>query len=448
MIKKTLPVVLLVLAVPASAGVTSVGPSAVRTGASSFVVQYASNGTPLAVGARSITAGATSGQALVRDMFNAAGPVGNLPLTVSRTVTSAGIASSLARAAFRASVPISVGMALYDLYKGAGVRTGANGIEIDPGTASVLVDDLTYQVSSGPIASLMSQACSAYANTFKSVTSGYRDGKLVWENYIITSSVSPLNAGYMCSVYLTDPFTAAVNRHRYEPVVTYKNQKPSCGTGEVRLDGLCETGSYKPTTETEVAAALNKVTDKSSAVSLLPRLIDAGIEVDSSPLSVSGPQSQVSSPSVSTKTSPAGTVTATTTNNYQYSYSGDTINYTVNQTTITNTTLPDGTKTTQTETSDKTPEKTNCELYPDSIGCMKLGEPGETKIPESKKNIDISPEGVSLPSGCPSDLALPGGRVVSYASACDAAQKMRPLVIAAGVFSALLIAVAAIRGNG
>ncbi len=133
-------------------------------------------------------------------------------------------------------------------------------------------------------------------------------------------------------------------------------------------------------------------------------------------ISVSGPQSQTSDPSVSTKTGPAGTVTTTTTNNYQYNYAGDTINYTVNQTTVTQPTAPDGTTETTTETSDKTPEKTNCELYPKSIGCMELGEAEEGEIPEREEELELSPEDVALPSGCPADLSLPGGRVVSYAS--------------------------------
>lgn len=165
--------------------------------------------------------------------------------------------------------------------------------------------------------------------------------------------------------------------------------------------------------------------------------------------SVSGPASQSSDPIVSTRTDPSGSVTTSTTiNNYYYNYSGDTITYTLSETTTTKITRPDGTVETTTETSDKPPEKTNCELYPKSVGCLELGQVPDAEIPIINKNVDISPESISLPSGCPSDLALPGGRVISYASACDAAQKMRPLVIAAGVLSALLIAVAAIRGNG
>lgn len=448
MIKKTLLFASLVLALPASAFVSSAGPAVVRTGASSLVVQYAKNGTPLAVGQRSISAGATSGEALIRDMLNAAGPAGNLPLTVSRTVTASAVAAGLARVAVKAVPGVSLAVAAADLLSGAGVRIGPNGVELDSGVESTLVDDLSYQVSNGPIAGSMSQACSAYARAFGGSTSGYRDGKIVWEPYGIDPIVVPQGSGYLCKVYLVDPFTGGRTLHRNEPVVTYKTQKESCGTGISRLDGLCETGVYSPATESQVLSALERLSKKVDAAVSLRALIDAGGYADAKSISISGPQAQTSAPSVSTKTGPAGTVTTTTTNNYQYNYAGDTINYTVNQTTVTQTTAPDGTTETTTETSDKTPEKTNCELYPKSIGCMELGEPEESEIPEREEELELSPEDVALPSGCPSDLALPGGRVISYASACDAAQKMRPLVIAAGVLSALLIAVAAIRGNG
>lgn len=448
MIKKTLLFASLVLALPASAFVSSAGPAVVRTGASSLVVQYAKNGTPLAVGQRSIAAGATSGEALIRDMLNAAGPAGNLPLTVSRTVTASAVAAGLARVAVKAVPGVALAAAAVDLLSGAGVRIGPNGVELDNGTESTLVDDLSYQVSNGPIAGSMSQACSGYAQAFGGSTSGYRGGKIVWEPYSIDPIVVPQGSGHLCKVYLVDPFTGGRTLHRNEPVISYKTQKQSCGNGIYRLDGLCETGVYSPATESQVLSALERLSRKVDTAVSLRALIDAGGYADAKSISVSGPQAQASEPSVSTKTSPAGTVTSTTTNNYQYNYAGDTINYTVNQTTVTQTTAPDGATETTTETSDKTPEKTNCELYPKSIGCMELGEPEESEIPEREEELELSPEDVALPSGCPSDLALPGGRVISYASACDAAQKMRPLVIAAGVLSALLIAVAAIRGHG
>lgn len=459
MIKKTLLFASLVLALPASAFVSSAGPAVVRTGASSLVVQYAKNGTPLAVGQRSIAAGATSGEALIRDMLNAAGPAGNLPLTVSRTVTAAQVAAGMA-SLLRATTPIGLTLTAAEMLSGAGLRLD-NGGEIDLGVTATdqIFTDYWVEAQAGKMPS-KSQACTAYAewmfrlNHAGNATSSTGQSSPYFLNGFI---VSDAYWGDRCQVDKKDPFTGQVfPKFRYVGISQQSTAGKGCveaATGAVskaRADGMCPTGRYEsvqavPQAQLEAAVLPVVKTDVATA---LKNLIDSGGAAESSPMSISGPQAQTSAPSVSTKTSPAGTVTSTTTNNYQYNYAGDTINYTVNQTTVTQTTAPDGTTETTTETSDKTPEKTNCELYPKSIGCMELGEPEESEIPEREEELELSPEDVALPSGCPSDLALPGGRVISYASACDAAQKMRPLVIAAGVLSALLIAVAAIRGNG
>lgn len=459
MIKKTLLFASLVLALPASAFVSSAGPAVVRTGASSLVVQYAKNGTPLAVGQRSIAAGATSGEALIRDMLSAAGPAGNLPLTVSRAVTAAQVAAGVA-SILRATTPIGLTLTAAEMLSGAGLRLD-NGGEIDLGVTATDRIFTEYWIDSkaGKMPS-KSQACTRYAEwmySYGHAGSAYSaDGRV--ERYKLNGFlVADPYWGDRCQVDKTDPFTGQLfPKFRYEGIAQQSTAQKGCiesATGAVskaRADGMCPTGRYEsvqavPQAQLEAAVLPVVKTDVATA---LKNLIDSGGVAESSPMSISGPQSQTSAPSVSTKTSPAGTVTSTTTNNYQYNYAGDTINYTVNQTTVTQTTAPDGTTETTTETSDKTPEKTNCELYPKSIGCMELGGPEESEIPEREEELELSPEDVALPSGCPSDLALPGGRVISYASACDAAQKMRPLVIAAGVLSALLIAVAAIRGHG
>lgn len=459
MIKKIIPFALLVLAFPSSALVSSAGPAAVRTGAASLVVQYAKNGTPLAVGQRSISAGATSGEALIRDMLSAAGPAGNLPLTVSRTVTAAQVAAGLATA-MRATTPLGLTIAAADMLSGMGHRLD-NGGEVDLGVTATDRIFTEYWIDSkaGKMPS-KAQACTRYAEWMYSyghagsaVTVDGRIGKYILNGFLVADPYW----GDRCQVDKKDPFTGVVfPKFRYEGIAQQSTAQKGCveaATGEVskaRADGMCPTGRYESVSaipQAQLEAAVLPVV-KNDVATALKNLIGSGGSAESSPMSITGPQSQTSAPSVSTKTGPAGTVTTTTTNNYQYNYAGDTINYLVNQTTVTQTTAPDGTTETTTETSDKTPEKTNCELYPESIGCMELGEAEEGEIPEREEELELSPEDVALPSGCPADLALPGGRVVSYASACDAAQKMRPLVIAAGVFSALLIAVAAIRGNG
>lgn len=217
-------------------------------------------------------------------------------------------------------------------------------------------------------------------------------------------------------------------------------------------DGRCPTGRYDTPASVYLPENAHKV--PSAVLKSVVEYLDSRPEnfyPPDAPLpaisGVSGPSSQTGQPVSTTTTTDSGIKTVTTTPVYNYTYSGDTITYNITETTITNNTQ-NGQTTTETTTTTKPADKGMCDLYPDALACAKLGEVKDSAITPIIKNVDISPEDVALPSGCPSDLALPGGRVISYASACDAAQKMRPLVIAAGVLSALLIAVAAIRGNG
>lgn len=449
MIKKTLffaSLVLAVVAPPAGAAVSSAALLATRSG-SAIQITAPLTGPAVSASARTITT--VDGAARVIDLVPIQGPAGNLPVTVARTVSASAVAAGLARVAVKAVPGVALASAALDLLKGAGVKIGPNGVELDNGVESTLVDDLSYQVSNGPIAGTMAQACSSYAQKFNSLTSGYRDGKIVWEPYGIDPVVVPQGSGYLCKVYLVDPFNGSRTLHRNEPVIIYKTQRQSCGTGVSRLDGLCETGIYYPAAESQVLSALDRLSQKVDAATSLRALIGAGGYADSSPLSITGPSSQTGDSRTTNTTGPSGTVSTTVTPTYNYIYNGDTITYSTTNNTVTNKTDINGETTTETKTETEPPDtKQLCDLFPSALACIKLGEPEESEIPEREEELELSPEDVALPSGCPSDLALPGGRVISYASACDAAQKMRPLVIAAGVLSALLIAVAAIRGNG
>lgn len=89
-----------------------------------------------------------------------------------------------------------------------------------------------------------------------------------------------------------------------------------------------------------------------------------------------------------------------------------------------------------------------CEDGSTILACQQLGDLPNDQIPVNTATVEFEAEEVNLPSGCPSfDIVLGPGQSYSVsARACDAATTMRPLVIAAGVFSALMICIAAIRG--
>lgn len=86
-----------------------------------------------------------------------------------------------------------------------------------------------------------------------------------------------------------------------------------------------------------------------------------------------------------------------------------------------------------------------CDMYPDILACQKMGDVPDDKVPKKTVNVEYSPESVDLPVGCPADLQLPHGQVLSYASSCQAATSARPFVIALASLSALLLVVAVVR---
>lgn len=435
----------------AEAFVSSAGPVATRSG-NAIQISYPISGSAIASSARTISAGATSGEAKILDMFTATGPAGPLPVSISRTVTAGSIAAGLARVAAKSIVPISVGMALYDLYKGAGIQTGSNGLEIDSGAESQSVDDLTYQVSNGPIAGSMGQACSGYAATFNSVTSGYRDGKLSWEPYKIDSAVSAQGAGYLCAVYLIDPFTGTSNRYRNEPVVTYKTKKQVCGNGVVRLDGMCETGVYSPATESQILPALERLMQKLDSATTLKRLIGAGGYADPASTSISGPATQVGASQTTNTTGPSGSVSSTVTPTYNYTYAGDTITYNTVNNTVTNKTDISGKTTTETESKpDNTQNKELCDLFPSALACIKPGEaPSPEDLPIVKKDANFSPDarwGAGAGSCSRGPVQLSFGSFDLWKPFCDWASMIRGVVIAGFSLAAAAVFLSGVRAQ-
>lgn len=83
---------------------------------------------------------------------------------------------------------------------------------------------------------------------------------------------------------------------------------------------------------------------------------------------------------------------------------------------------------------------------PSQSGGVELGDVPVEVTPAASREVSMQRETVALASGCPADIPLIDGNVLSFAQACDAAQKMRPFVLAAATLAALMIALAAIRG--
>lgn len=134
-------------------------------------------------------------------------------------------------------------------------------------------------------------------------------------------------------------------------------------------------------------------------------------------------------------------------NNWYYNNN----NITYNNTNVTNTTNPDGTTSTTTTTSDPPPDyPTDCDKYPDSIGCAKFGDiPIAESIPNVDVPVSITPvTGFSSSASCPAPITFDvfGQQyAIEYTAACDFFSAARYLVLTVSGILASLIFVSAFR---
>ena len=430
----------------------------------------------------SVTA-STSGNFAVNGSAVISGPAGALPVSAVRTVSGLGAARAIVAQAAKGFTPVAIGLGAYDLMQAYRMRSTAGQLEIDQGASTVDKAIVSCTLTSGP----------AHKATGGSFSACYSSAIEVANNYWLADEIAVNNSNYATKTTITiSPKTCTSTSYCQTDTTsvswtrsvsctagictkgawirgsTSLSNAPVSGTSTITKacpditdpltgqsytpgvsgDGKCITGRYDPITEEQAAAKLATAITAKAVEDYIrsPPSKDSPIP-SSAPMVITGPATQNGPPQTTTRTGPSGTVSETVTKIFQYNYAGDTITYnTVNQT-VTNITTPEGVTTTETELKPEEPRQGDCELYPNSVGCLELGELPEGEVPEQEREVDIEPEDIDLPSGCPADVAIPGGRVLSYAAACAAAEDVAPLVIAAGVLSALLIAVAAIRGG-
>lgn len=127
--------------------------------------------------------------------------------------------------------------------------------------------------------------------------------------------------------------------------------------------------------------------------------------------------------------------TNNTTNNYNSSVTVSTYNITTHN--------ADGTPT-QNPTPEPTEEKQDqCEKYPDSLGCAKLGTPDPgADLPKTETPLTFSPVDMGGNASCPAPSTIEAFGVslaLEYDSACTYASGLKPVVIAVAFITALFI---------
>ncbi|QND85170.1 Uncharacterized protein ChrSV_2944 [Chromobacterium vaccinii] len=189
---------------------------------------------------------------------------------------------------------------------------------------------------------------------------------------------------------------------------------------------------------------------------------DAG-ESSASGDPVTGPKTVTSS---STETRPDGsTVTTQTQTQTTYKPTGGGLmgkpigfEQSTTSTTTVNSCTGAGSCSTSTSTSTTNkpppsePQQTDCDKYPDSIGCSKYGDPPSVPIPEEKREVSFSLKAFSMPATCPPnyEFTLSNGQHFSYSFEwfCKYASAIRTLIILAALISAYFIIFSARKGEG
>lgn len=209
--------------------------------------------------------------------------------------------------------------------------------------------------------------------------------------------------------------------------------------GPTNNQGRCPTATEQPLAEAEAETRLAPHMADAQVEPVARHLVGNGVEPDPVWEKVEGPATLPDVPTTRTTTPPGGTPQTTTIQNtYNITYDQRQFSWT----TTTTTTAPDGTVT---EEGEKPKEKTECELNPNSLGCMELGDPPDDQVSKGNQTLGFSAEAIGLPAGCPAPVSLPGGLVVDYTPMCTTAEGFRPFIVAAGAFSACLIVLAAVR---
>lgn len=325
---------------------------------------------------------------------------------------------SVARAAanfiFKASWPIQVGIAAYDLIKAVGwdatrSETGALVVtrSVDTSTFRATCQGSVYQ---GTADSLGSTCASVFQAVQRS--SGYPSCVLT---YYYNSGMTSMG----------------MNMSNCSPYATYS----------VPVMRLTTSSSQEPATVDDLA---NKIASESGwpSSSPLPEVIKQALEsgetITAPTPTVSGPSS-VQGPK-STATEGGRTVEKQTI--YNITYNNNQVSYT---TTVTTTTTENGQTTTSTETKENEPPPDECAKNPDSLNCADLDVPAG-EIPRTTKNVVYTPDSWFGGGTCPADKTMTTHgmtiKVWDWAGSCYwLVNYFRPILLIIATIAALMIVV-------
>lgn len=333
----------------------------------------------------------------------------------------------------------------------------------DPKSAPTPADGLQWQANAGnstgagqPWRNSPTQACKDGLTYLNSVWSPAR--KYSFDSYLGNGT---------CKYSYTD--TSSPGWTGYESG-SITSRAGGCALGQyVSVDGHCSTTNAGALRNGSIEDAVGLMNNSRIPDPAIVKELDFAGQTDKMPTiappTVTGPAS-ITGPTVSTVTNNSTTNTttnnSTTTNNYNYSGGTVTNTSTVTSTTTTtavknadgSTTTTTGPSTTTTTTNgNEAPAKpeaekdtpTQCDKYPDTLGCAQLDTP-EGEIPKENKTVTFQAEDVLGSGACPANVtasfATLGGQsatIVDWQTFCGMALPLRGLVIALASIMAFFI---------
>lgn len=390
------------------------------------------------------------------DSLTLKGPAGNMAVQVSRT---AGLSAVGAAAARCLGNPIcvaasTVGAAvLSDAWDRLRVKPdGAGGLLHDPGTVEETVIATVWCHPSGNYgchSSLQAagNAVAAAFNAGRTESVCYKNGSQAPENtfrmvYNTFFTPTGANTGRLDTTVFNTACQQVVSEGSNTTYGVNQAQTTRCPAsidalnpaynvpagGAKGADGKCPTARYNhaPITPTAAGDLFNQY-PPNNPVNAADVATKGGESIAADWGGITGPASQVGTPTTTTTTNPNGTTTTqTTTPTYNYNYGSDSITYSISNTTITNNAGDVTTTTTTVNPSNPQQDPENpCVQNPDASGCAPLGTPGAEPQPQrTTQGISYVPE-VFATGTCPPPEAFSvfgWSNSISYEPLCSAAQ--------------------------
>jgi len=171
-----------------------------------------------------------------------------------------------------------------------------------------------------------------------------------------------------------------------------------------------------------------------------------GASVQTQGMTVTGP---ATSTGTTITTNNADGTKTTVTQTFNHTYNGDTVNTVTNTTTNnynTSNVITSTSASTSTPAATPADQKTDCQLFPNSVGCQELGTAIAPALPQTDSGFSqITPVTFASSASCPSDLSfsvMGHSYALSYAGLCsNIGTFIRPilLVLSAGLAAFIFV---------